>query len=1035
MLLDDWRHVAKLFNHYDPIQCIEPQIELFEHNRVTYEQINKLRKECNQVAVVQATGTGKSFLIAKVLIDYLPQRKIVLAPSNYILDQQRSKVPWLSDSTDYMTYSKLARMGAEEIGSLHFDLIILDEFHRCGADVWGRGVQTLLDSNIRAKILGTTATPVRYLDNRRDMAEELFDGVLAANLSLAEAIVRRILPSPIYISALYTLDEEIENLLIDIEESRCSDLEKNEYREEIKQIKIDWEKTSGVSAILKRHLSPDINKLIVFCRDQQHLDEMEIEVQRWFLKAGRHARRKTYRVLSDDPDSSQNLGSFKRADKRDTVHLLFAIDMLNEGLHIPEVGAVILLRPTESPIIFYQQIGRCIEVGKDHAPIIFDLVNNFRNLRANDFLADLEEARVAELQRRKELGLPELLTSINIRELARPIEEIFEVIRDRLRPWESMFLELCKYKDEYGDCNVPNKYLENPSLRTWVNIQRVRYKFKRITPEQINKLNQINFIWDPINRFWEIMFDKLSSYKRIYGHCNVQSTFKDSNPHSLASWVRTQRQRYKNSSLSKDKIKRLELIGFCWIPREKNWDMMLDELCHFKATYGHCNVSLDDPKNSVLGRWVHKQRTRKSTLSNERILRLENIGFEWNPVETSWEKLFDALCSYRKKYGHCNVPDKFPQNPALGFWVVRLRTLHRRGRMSAKRLERLNNLGFDWDPSYTVWQRMYASLCDYKAKNGNCLVPAHKSENPCLGTWVGTQRLAKKKGRLNPEQIQQLNEVGFVWEPYEALWAEKFNELCEYLKNHVDCNVPDKYSENPSLGNWVSKQRVSKKKGKLPDEKVQQLERIGFDWVVHAVSWERMFNELIKFKKSNGHANVPQHYSQSPMLARWVNTQRTKWKKGQLIPEMIKKLEGIDFEWAPKTSSAESMLFALSEFKDKYGHCLVPRHYPENPGLAVWVRTRRALMTKGRLPLDHIQRLNVIGFEWHPHDDAWERNYTELCSYKEAEGHCKVPQSHPVLGRWVSKQRQKRKKGLLPKGKIKRLDDIGFVWEPKAGKT
>ncbi|MBW4056442.1 MAG: hypothetical protein HIU83_13770 [Proteobacteria bacterium] len=80
---------------------------------------------------------------------------------------------------------------------------------------------------------------------------------------------------------------------------------------------------------------------------------------------------------------------------------------------------------------------------------------------------------------------------------------------------------------------------------------------------------------------------------------------------------------------------------------------------------------------------------------------------------------------------------------------------------------------------------------------------------------------------------------------------------------------------------------------------------------------------------------------------------------------------------------------------------------------------------------DQIQRLEEIGFEWNPYDAAWEANYAELCSYKVANNHCIVPQSFSPLGRWVSKQRQRTRKGLLPEEKIKRLYDIGFTWEPK----
>ena len=82
-------------------------------------------------------------------------------------------------------------------------LIVLDEFHRAGAVQWGLGVQRLLAAYPSATILGLTATNVRYLDGQRDMAQELFDGHIASEMTLGEAIVRGILPAPKYVLSIF----------------------------------------------------------------------------------------------------------------------------------------------------------------------------------------------------------------------------------------------------------------------------------------------------------------------------------------------------------------------------------------------------------------------------------------------------------------------------------------------------------------------------------------------------------------------------------------------------------------------------------------------------------------------------------------------------------------------------------------------------------------------------------------------------------------------------------------------------------------
>jgi superfamily II DNA or RNA helicase len=219
------------------------------------------------------------------MADFINDKKLVLAPSHYILEQQKSKASWASQSTVFMTYAGTVNLSDNQLKDLKAKLIVLDEFHRCGAEVWGQGVDKILKAHPDALVLGTSATPIRYLDNSRDMSYELFGGVIAENLPLPDAIAKRILPSPIYISALYTLDEEIAELIDTLEKSKKPEDEKAEIASKINQAKINWEKTSGIPAILEKHLPPSINKIIIFCKDQEHLDQMEVEVARWFQKA------------------------------------------------------------------------------------------------------------------------------------------------------------------------------------------------------------------------------------------------------------------------------------------------------------------------------------------------------------------------------------------------------------------------------------------------------------------------------------------------------------------------------------------------------------------------------------------------------------------------------------------------------------------------------------------------------------------------------------------------------------------------------
>ncbi len=881
--LKDGGHLDGLIAKYDPEKLTEPQIDLYAHNETTYQRVNELRMDSRQVAVVQATGTGKSYLIAKVMADFLADKKLVMAPQKYILQQQQRRVPWANQSTKFMTYAKGIHLTKTEIKKLAPKLIVLDEFHRCGAEEWGKGVDRILKAHSKAFVFGTTATPIRWLDESRDMSDELFGGTVAEDLSLAQAIIRRILPAPNYVAALYTLDEEIKDLQEKLEDSSKPAAEKKQIEAQIRQSKIAWEKTKGIPEILKKHLNPRINKFIIFCKDKEHLDQMEWVVESWFQKAGIFKKRQKYRLLSGDQANDQNLQEFRDAKAKDTAHLMFAIDMLNEGIHIPDVGAVILLRPTESPIVFFQQIGRCIQVGVDQTPIIFDFVNNFQNIRANDFLRDLQEAREQEARARKELGLEEYAPCFHITDETKEIRELFDRISERLQPWEVMFQQLVVYKQKYGHCNVPAMCKENRRFGTWVTWQRVNKD--RISPEKVLKLDSIGFDWDPHENLWDKMFKQLLDFKAEHGHCNVPDKWKGNK--QLGSWVGTQRTRKRG--MSPEKIAKLDSIGFDWDPHENAWNQMFEQIEAFNKKHGHCNVSQKWGKNKQLGKWVCVQRRTKDNLSPERRYKLDFIGFDWDPLETIWNHMFEQLVAFKKKHGYCNVPRGW-ENRQLAQWVVTQRNT--KDGQSPKRLGKLNSIRFDWDPEESKWNQMFEQLKTFNKKHGHCNVPRGSKENKQLSTWVNNQRF--KKNRLPNAKIAKLNEIGFDWDPLETIWNQMFEKLAAFEKENGHCNVPRGWESKKELGTWVVTQRV--KKDRLPPEKRAKLDSIGFDWDPIETRWNQMFQGLKGFKKKYGHCNVPARWKENKKFGHWVSNLRIH--KDRLSPEKIANLNSIGFEWS-----------------------------------------------------------------------------------------------------------------------------------------
>ena len=256
------RYFARKKN--DSLTTQEGEAMLHKHNAETYANMVSLFASNQRVAAVQPTGTGKSYLILQLIGDNLDKAFAVCSPSTYIFEQLRQIADENNislENTEFVTYTKLSQ--TELI--TEFDYIVLDEFHRCGADEWGRGVQELLEANPEAKVFGTSATPIRYLDSGRNMADELFDGVYAVNMSLAEAIRRKILPLPVYVTSWYSFRGDIEQLEIKAEQSGNPRL-KNALLGKIRKAKsMIAELDVGIDKIFEKHIPNKAGKFIVFC--------------------------------------------------------------------------------------------------------------------------------------------------------------------------------------------------------------------------------------------------------------------------------------------------------------------------------------------------------------------------------------------------------------------------------------------------------------------------------------------------------------------------------------------------------------------------------------------------------------------------------------------------------------------------------------------------------------------------------------------------------------------------------------------------
>lgn len=356
-------------------------IKLYEHNQKAYDALLDMLGERDRACVIKPTGTGKFVIIAKMVQDNPDKRFLLLGTNDYMFNDQMANLAEIApgftpENLQFMTYSAamMAARRGEEISG--YDVVVADEFHHCGAEEWGKGVTHILDANGSAKVVGFSATPIRYSDGGRDMADEMFGGNVAYSMELEEAWLRGILPIPEYIVALYDAPSELEKLAKSIEAVR-DEAAKKRFQKKYEKLRRALTEAGGVREVMGTHLKQENAKVVVFCPNAEKLNEFMLLKREWFGAVSKNIH--AYRTTCTDPYGERDFLSFKQ-DESSALKVLYCINQLNEGVHVKGIDAIVMVRPTKSPIVYYQQLGRVLSSGESDKPLVFDLCNNFNSI-------------------------------------------------------------------------------------------------------------------------------------------------------------------------------------------------------------------------------------------------------------------------------------------------------------------------------------------------------------------------------------------------------------------------------------------------------------------------------------------------------------------------------------------------------------------------------------------------------------------------------------------------------------------------------
>jgi hypothetical protein len=444
--------------------------------------------------------------------------------------------------------------------------------------------------------------------------------------------------------------------------------------------------------------------------------------------------------------------------------------------------------------------------------------------------------------------------------------------------------------------------------------------------------NNAQLLESKLNLEDKSMIDSLIEHRARYGDCHIptgnaknakEEREKLGVPGEVADWVVKQRRKYQRSNNKKGKISdslaakitMLESIGFMWSCREAQWQCFFNKLEQSYRSHEEGNLfTINQQDNPQLYTWVEQQRKtyKKGTMPVEREMLLREIDFLFDPIATRWRENYRNLCRYYEEHGNTMVPLLLDddENPNyLGQWVARQRRFYRTGSIRDDRITALNDLDFSWDPEAESWENNYNQLCDFHREHNHTRVPKGMGS---LWNWVDRQRRSyRKRLRLRDanendetietevtlitnENVQKLSTLGFEWENpsqrgeaenrikrlmnvtfelsiHDENWAKHYDKLCSFHKQIKHFSIPTGSGEYKELNTWVRHTRYLYNSNKLPKNRVELLESIGFAWTAEAAKWDRLCEEFLSFHKQYGHSDVPMKNTE---LYRWAEQQK-----------------------------------------------------------------------------------------------------------------------------------------------------------------
>ena len=265
--------------------------------------------------------------------------------------------------------------------------------------------------------------------------------------------------------------------------------------------------------------------------------------------------------------------------------------------------------------------------------------------------------------------------------------------------------------DEDFAADLERRRKQAPAERSYALPEKVTFHVSEAIGEKFLRAVTLRVVEDDCTS-WLDGYYAARAYHQEHGHLNVRKDYVTPDGYPLGRWLEHQRYYPTSRARSDPELSRkLDEIGMVWAGRhEQAWWRQYGLLKEYKAKHGNTDlrktyVTADGDK---LGAWLANQRKRKSSLSDERIAALDELGIDWkvdkSRAEPRWKAAFNAAAAFHADHGHLQMPLDLitAEGVNLSTWLHRQRAIRRgtaEGTLTDEQINALDALGMRWLPA------------------------------------------------------------------------------------------------------------------------------------------------------------------------------------------------------------------------------------------------------------------------------------------------------------------------------------------------